>query len=446
MSLINPAGQQKNKILDLASLAFIALVLGLTPLIVGMVHTVPAKGPDANPSILIIFLTFLGAIVVSSLVAAAYMVMGRTKVKGVRDMLTPQGLNLLNVVSKMVAGLFLVSGFVKLQDPIGFGYKLDDYWIFFSNKASWFPADMMKDFSVLIAGFVSVLEVALALALITGYKMRASAWLLLLMLLFFTVLTGLAAFTGELQDCGCFGDALKLEPWQTFVKDLLLLIPGIVIFLHRGRIHPYYSSPLPGFLSIGSFVVFAGLSVYAFMNLELMDFRGAYKVGQNLCYNSTNAGENGEIYAHDFTEFGSACGIDGCTGPMLYIVMYDMEDHPLEHYNAAGALAAELMLKAPGIKVAGGSSTGPSVRKKMDLKFPAEFCWSDQDQKALRTMIRSTPGFIWLQDGVVQKKWHYNNMPSVDELRKLAGAAADVPLVQPAAVGDSTAIDSSAGE
>ena len=124
-----------------------------------------------------------------------------------------------------------------------------------------------------------------------------------------------------------------------------------------------------------------------------------------------------------------------------------MEDHPIEHYHAAGALAAEIMLKAPGIKVAGGSSTGPSVRKKMDLKFPTEFCWSDQDQKALRTMIRSTPGFILLQDGVVQKKWHYNNMPSVDELRKRVGAAADVPpapLVQPMPSADSVAIDSAA--
>jgi hypothetical protein len=426
MSLTNPAGQKKNKLIDLTALALIAAILGLTPVFVGLMHTIPVKGPDKNPSILIIFLILLTAIVLASLVGVAGMAMGRLKAKEANDQLTPYGLNLINVLSKLVAGLFLISGFVKLQDPIGFGYKLDDYWTFFSDIVSWFPAETMHDFSVPISGFVSVLEVALGFALIMGYQMRGTSWLLLLMLLFFTVLTGLAAFSGKLQDCGCFGDALKLEPWQTFAKDLLLLIPGFVIFLHRGRIHPYYRSPMPGFATIGSFVVGAALSTYCFMNLELLDFRGAYKVGQDLCYNSTNAAEDGELYAHDFTEFGSGCGMDGCVGPMLYIVMYDMEDHPLDDYNAAGALAAEIILKAPGIKVAGGSSTGPSVRKKMGLKFPVDFCWSDQDQKALRTMIRSTPGFIFLKDGVVQQKWHFNNMPTVDELRSLAGPAADI--------------------
>lgn len=221
MSLTNPAGQKKNKVVDLATLALVTAILGLTPVFVGMGHVIPAKGPDKNPSILIIFLILLGAITIVSIVGAGATLMGTTKAKETKDTLTPYGLNLLNILSKLVAGLFLISGFVKLQDPIGFGYKLDDYWIFFSNKASWFPAELMKDFSVPIAGFVSVVEVALGFALITGYKMRLTAWLLLLMLLFFTVLTGLAAFTGELQDCGCFGDALKLEPWQTFGKDLL---------------------------------------------------------------------------------------------------------------------------------------------------------------------------------------------------------------------------------
>jgi uncharacterized membrane protein YphA (DoxX/SURF4 family) len=442
MSLTNPAGQKKNKVVDLATLALVTAILGLTPVFVGMGHVIPAKGPDKNPSILIIFLILLGAITIVSIVGAGATLMGTTKAKETKDTLTPYGLNLLNILSKLVAGLFLISGFVKLQDPIGFGYKLDDYWIFFSNKASWFPAELMKDFSVPIAGFVSVVEVALGFALITGYKMRLTAWLLLLMLLFFTVLTGLAAFTGELQDCGCFGDALKLEPWQTFGKDLLLLIPGIVIFVHQRRIHPYYRSPLPGFATIGTLVAGTVISIYCYMNLELMDFRGAYKVGQDICYNSTNAGEDGEIYAHDFTELGADCGMNGCEGPMLYIIMYDMESHPLEHYNAAGALATEILEKAPGIKVAGGTSTGSSVRKKMDLKFPADFCWSGQDQKALRTMIRSSPGFIFLQDGVVQKKWHYNNMPDVEELRALAGAAADVAPTPPVVPSDTIGFDS----
>ncbi|MFM2376237.1 MAG: hypothetical protein RLZZ165_1334 [Bacteroidota bacterium] len=200
MSLTKPDGLKKNKILDLVSLIWVGGVLLLTPVIVSMYHAAPAKGPDRNPTILIIFLVFLGMIVALSLVAVAGMAMRRTQAPEPGGGLTPFGINLFNVLGKSVAGLFLISGFVKLQDPVGFGYKLDDYWDFFSKVASFFPSEMMKAFSVPIAAFVSVFEVALGFALITGYRMRVTAWLLLLLLLFFTFLTGLAAFTGELQD------------------------------------------------------------------------------------------------------------------------------------------------------------------------------------------------------------------------------------------------------
>jgi uncharacterized membrane protein YphA (DoxX/SURF4 family) len=432
MSLTKPDGLKKSKALDLLALAFVAGTLGLTPLIVSMVHDAPLKGPDKNPTVLIEFLIFLIVTMALSLVAVGGMVTGRVKQPNTTDGLTPFGINSLNILSKALAGLFILSGFVKLQDPVGFGYKLDDYWDFFNKMAGFFPNEAMKLFSVYIAAFVSVFEVALGFALITGYKMRSTAWFLLLLLLFFTFLTGLAAFTGELQDCGCFGDALKLEPIQTFGKDILLLVPGFVIFLNRRRIHPYYRRPLPGFATIGSFIVGAGLSLYCYWHLEFLDFRGAYKVGQDLCYNSVNAGEDGEIFAHDFSFPPGTepifCDRNFCKGPWLLIVMYDMEDHPQENYEAAATLAKELKIKAPGIQVVGGSNTGPSVRTKLNLPFPEDFCWNDFDQKVVRTIIRSSPGYVLVQDGVVQKKWHYNDMPTAEALARLVGAAAETPL------------------
>ncbi|MEY3444788.1 MAG: hypothetical protein RLZZ519_3069 [Bacteroidota bacterium] len=447
MSLTKPDGLKKNKVLDLVSLAFVAGVLGLTPLIVGLTHTSPAKGPDPNPTILIAFLTFLSVIVLLSLGAVGGMVMGKMRTKDQLESLTPFGLNLLNVLSKAVAGLFLISGFVKLQDPIGFGYKLDDYWDFFHGLAGFFPADTMKTFSVPIAAFVSVFEVALGFALITGYKMRATAWMLLLIMLFFTLLTGLAAFTGKLQDCGCFGDALKLEPMQTFGKDLLLMIPGVVIWLHRKRMHPYYRRPMPAFASIGSFLICAALSIYCYWHLELLDFRGAYKVGQDLKYNSMNAGEDGEIYAHDFTfPPGSApvfCDKDFAKGPW---VMYDIEDHPREPFDAAATLVAELKANAPGINVVGGTNAGPSARKKLGLKFAEDFCWNDFDQKVIRTIIRSTPGFVLVQDGIVVKKWHHNDMPSVEQLQKMVGPAANIAPPAPESPDSSQLVQDSLNE
>lgn len=447
MGLVKPDGLKKNKILDLVTLAVVAGILGLTPLIVNLTHAVPAKGPDKNPTVLVIFLTLLGLITAVSLFGVFAAATKRLAEPGSKDKLTAFGLNYFNVLCKVVAGLFLISGFVKLQDPVGFGYKLDDYWDFFYGITEAFPADMMKALSVPIAAFVSVFEVALGFALITGYQMRSTAWLLLLMLLFFTLLTGLAAFTGKLQDCGCFGDALKLEPWQTFAKDLLLLIPGFLILIYRRRIHPYYNRPLPGFASFGSFIVGAALSLYCYWHLEFLDFRGAYKVGQDICYNSLHAGEDGEIYAHDFSFPAETppvfCDRDFCKGPWLLIVMYDMEDHAREPYDKAAELVAQLKQQAPGIQVVGGTNTGPSARKKMSLKFAEDFCWNDFDQKVVRTIIRSTPGYVLVQHGIVMKKWHHNDMPSVETLREMVGAAADVAPVMPTPALDSAALDSS---
>ena len=441
---MNPAGLKKNKVIDLIALAVVAAILGLTPLIAGAMITIPEVGPVHNPSVLIILLTFLGLIMVCSLAVLAGMFMRKIRSVKSDSELTPNGLNLINVLSKMLAGLFLISGFVKLQDPIGFGYKLDDYWVFFANQASFFPSEMMQLFSNPIAAFVSVFEVALGVALLTGFRMRQTSWFLLLMMLFFTFLTGLAAFTGELQDCGCFGDALKLEPWQTFGKDLLLMIPGILIFINRKRIHPYYRNPMPAFATYGSFIMMAVVSYYCYQHLEILDFRGAYKIGQDVCYNAVNPGEDGLMIAHDFTPFGRDCSPShkDCEGPVLYIVMYDMEVHPKAHYDEAAETAKEIAANAPGIFVVGGSNAGSGARRKMNLNFADDFCWSPQDQKALRTMIRSSPGYILLQDGKVVKKWHHNDRPNSDVLIKMVGNAATVkPVVAlppPVVVPDTT--------
>lgn len=430
---MNPAGLKKNKVLDLISLAIVAALLGLTPLIVGASITVPEVGPVYNPTVLIIFLSFLALIMIFSLVAIGGALMGKMRAISSDQELTPFGLNIYNLLSKSLAGLFIISGFVKLQDPIGFGYKLDDYWVFFANQASFFPSELMQVFSVPIAAFVSIFEVALGIALLTGFRMRQTSWFLLMMMLFFTFLTGLAAFTGELQDCGCFGDALKLEPWQTFLKDILLMIPGLLVFFNRNRIHPYYRNPMPAFATYGSFIAMAGLSYYCYQHLELFDFRGAYKVGQDICYNYNHPGEDGLMIAHDFTPFGGDCGHNDCEGPVLYIVMYDMQTHPKSHYDEAAATAKEISENAPGIFIAGGSNSGSGARKKMNLTFADDFCWSGQDQKALRTMIRSSPGYILLQDGKVVKKWHHNDRPNSAQLLELVGETGKIPSSDKAA-------------
>ncbi|MDQ3049555.1 MAG: DoxX family protein [Bacteroidota bacterium] len=137
----------------------------------------------------------------------------------------------LSWISRMLVGaLFIVSGLIKANDAIGFSYKLEEYFTVFGTP--W-----MNDYAVLIAAFVCILEIILGVAVIFGTRMVTVSWLLLLMIVFFTFLTFYSAYFNKVTDCGCFGDALKLTPWESFTKDLVLLFFVLVIFFDRKNIH-----------------------------------------------------------------------------------------------------------------------------------------------------------------------------------------------------------------
>jgi uncharacterized membrane protein YphA (DoxX/SURF4 family) len=432
-------GNKKSKSLDLAAWGISLGILILTPILVGILRTPPAQGPVKDPSVMIIFLSLMALIAVSSLG-----VYGLWFTKRLND---SNGSNVWNFHAKFLGALFLISGFVKLQDPVGFGYKLDDYWDFFQGYLSFFPNEALKPLSVYIAGFVSVIEVTLAIALMLGWRMRITGTILLLLILFFTFLTGLATSSDKLTDCGCFGDALKLKPFQSFLKDILLTVAILPAFILRKRISPFYHGGLPGYLTLGAFVLPAVVSIYCFLYYPLIDFRGAYVVGQDLKFNSqTIDEEEGQIYAHDFSEFGMECNYDGFQGPTLYIILYNPQKASQKALDEAAALVKELKEKAPGIFVAAGANMSAKKRANLSLNFPADMCWSLQDEKVLKTIVRSSPGFVFLMDGKVVEKWHYNAIPSVEELKQLAGPKANDPMVLPTATPDTLATDSATSD
>lgn len=161
-------------------------------------------------------------------------------------------MNYIVLISRVLVGsLFIVSGLVKANDPLGFSYKLEEY---FSPKALTL-LEFMEPWALALAIFICIAEVALGIALLIGGKPKLSAWISLLMILFFSWLTFYTAtcdptvevsqiVNGEeiigtkdcVTDCGCFGDAIKLTPWQSFSKDLVLLVFVLIIFFSRRRI------------------------------------------------------------------------------------------------------------------------------------------------------------------------------------------------------------------
>ena len=145
--------------------------------------------------------------------------------------------NIITQFSRIFVGiLFIISGLIKLNDPVGFSYKLAEY---FSEPV--FNMPFFVPFSLAIALFIVILEVVLGVMLLIGFKSKLTIWLLLLLIVKFTFLTFYSAYFDVVKDCGCFGDALHLTPWQSFTKDVVLLFFILILFINMKLVKPLFS-------------------------------------------------------------------------------------------------------------------------------------------------------------------------------------------------------------
>src|SRR4029077_5461340 len=124
---------------------------------------------------------------------------------------------LLNITRVFVGLLFIFSGLIKANDPLGLSYKMQEFFEIWGMEKfnSWTLAS-----SVLMNGF----EIIAGFALLLGWRIKLFSWLLLLLILFFTFLTGYTYLSGKFKSCGCFGDCIPITPKTSFMKDLLLLV------------------------------------------------------------------------------------------------------------------------------------------------------------------------------------------------------------------------------
>ena len=182
---------------------------------------------------------------------------------------------LVHISRVLVGALFIISGLIKLNDPLGFSYKLQEYF-----SADVLNIPFLEPYALAIALFTVILEVVLGVFLLIGYKPKFTVWSLLGLIVFFTFLTFYSAYFDKVKDCGCFGDALKLTPWESFTKDVVLLVLILIIFFGIKHVKPIFSkgvSNIVAGLSIAACVLFC----YHVMNhLPSIDFR-AYKIENN---------------------------------------------------------------------------------------------------------------------------------------------------------------------
>ena len=142
--------------------------------------------------------------------------------------------NSIVYISRLLVGsLLIVSGVIKANDAVGFSYKLYDYF-----TEGVLGMEFLQPYTLAMAVVICFIEIVLGTALIFGLKAKLTTTLNLLMMLFFTYLTFYSAYYNKVTDCGCFGDALKLTPWESFTKDVVLLVFSVILFMYRKTIYP----------------------------------------------------------------------------------------------------------------------------------------------------------------------------------------------------------------
>jgi len=361
---------------------------------------------------------------------------------------------LVGVCRIFVGIFFIISGLVKLNDPMGFSFKLQDY---FAPEV--LNLEFLIPFSLGLAIFVVIFEVVLGVTLIVGYAKRFTLISLLAMILFFTGLTFYSAYTGKVTDCGCFGDAMPLTPWQSFWKDIVLLILILILFFGRKYMQPFFSTIGRSLVVFVSLILCLALGYHVLMHLPVVDFR-AYKVGSNIMEGMLvpdDAPPPIIEYLWEYEVGGKTEVIKNTTGrdpkpqggtrvgvetqflrepyeppvhdfsierddqdftedllakdKLIMIIAYNLENTEIAGYNNVRTVTNEALKKGYTVIGLSASSTAETERftKDLDLNFQFYFC----DMIALKTVVRSTPGILKLKKGTIVQKLHWND---TDEL------------------------------
>lgn len=356
--------------------------------------------------------------------------------------------------SRILVGIvFIFSSFVKGVDPLGTAYKIEDYFIAYG----W---EWAMPFALFLAISLCALEFILGVAALLNLRMKFMAWPLLFLMSYFTVLTYFDAIYEPVPDCGCFGDAIKLTNWETFYKNVFLILLVIIIFWNRKKYSSFLSSGIQNTLIILFIAGFTLFSVYQYRHLPLIDFRG-WKIGAELVpdnrgeakiylkYQSKATGETMEYLSPNYPwndsawlaewEFvdqriddsgvikghslmiSDAEGNDVTSyfienpGYQFLLVSWNLNEAPLAAFQDASKLSAELIDAGHSFIVLTGSLMDDV--EEFSQAYNPDLEYFNADDIELKTMIRANPGLILIKDGIVLDKWHWRDFPTYEDLR-----------------------------
>ncbi|WP_207494018.1 BT_3928 family protein [Aridibaculum aurantiacum] len=181
---------------------------------------------------------------------------------------------LVNISRILVGVLFIFSGLVKANDPLGLSYKMQEFFEVWGLHG-------LNDYTLMLSVLMNGFEIVAGVAVLLGWRMRLFSWLLLILIIFFTFLTGYALFSGKIKTCGCFGDCLPLSPTQSFWKDIFLLVLIVIILVKHQLVKPVLPAITNNFLIFLSIAFCIVGQWYVLTYLPVVDCL-PYKIGNNL--------------------------------------------------------------------------------------------------------------------------------------------------------------------
>lgn len=358
-------------------------------------------------------------------------------------------------ISRIIAGLtFIFSGTVKAIDPLGSAFKFQDYFLAFN-------LDFLLPFSLPLAIILCSAEFFAGFSVLFNIRQKEGIWILMLMMVIFTPLTFVLALTNPVTDCGCFGDVIHLTNWQTFIKNIILLVPVICLFINRNKVTPRHGLIREWVTVAAVILLFVAFSFYNLRYLPIIDFL-PYNTGTYIPdkmkmpegkpadkYETTFIYEKGgvrkefslENYPADdttwrFVDQRSVLVKKGYQPPIHDFVLTTLNNEDITDYVLESEIHTLLMisrkLKESGPELlAAGFSLGSRLLAEgfgfyvltasgrdeiMSYDNTDRFC--SVDEITLKTMVRSNPGYLLLKKGKITGKWSWANIPAFEDLKK----------------------------
>ena len=313
-----------------------------------------------------------------------------------------------NICRFLLAAVFILSGFIKANDPDGMVLKLHEYVV--ASGVGYIPYLTL----VIIAIILAIVEFSIGVHLLFGMSHVIISKITLAFMLVMTLLTAYIWAFDPVPDCGCFGEVIILSNGMTFAKNILLLAAAVVNYKFCNLYIKLVGHNTRWLITLFCMVYIFLYSIVCFYALPWMDF-SPYKMGTDLRNSESRkatsafyiadmeSGEditdeviNRDGYTFLLTIPNLRYADEGCVDLVNEIFEYS-QNHGYGFYCLT-------------------ASIDPETQEYWIDHTGAEYKFYESDESELRTVIRSAPGLLLLKDGVIIRKWSNYMLPSEERL------------------------------